>query len=214
MAADIKVNSDATGMLYRQKAVHCRIVFTVMDNRKLNRLINYDYSSNGLYFVTICTKDRVQYLSEITTGNGELIENYTEHGNFVGDGVLDVPQIKLTEYGRILDQQIIEMNSIYKNSQVIKYVIMSDHLHMIIYLFDDEMVLGTSRTPSPTNAKIPLIVSTLKRFVNKKIGFNIWQRSYHDHIIRNREELRQIWQYIDNNPINWANDIYNQNSWR
>ena len=62
-----------------------------MDNRKLNRLINYDYSSNGLYFVTICTKDRVQYLSEITTGNGELIENYTEHGNFVGDGVLDVP---------------------------------------------------------------------------------------------------------------------------
>ncbi len=184
-----------------------------LNDRKPNRLKNYDYSSNGLYFVTICTKDRVQYLSEITTGNGELIENYTEHGNFVGDGVLDVPQIKLTEYRRILDQQIIEMNSIYKNSQVIKYVIMPDHLRMIIYLFDDEMVLGTSRAAFPTKS-VSQIINALKSISTKQIGFSIWQKSFHDHIIRSEAELREIWQYIDNNPINWANDIYNQNSWR
>ena len=159
------------------------IWYTALNSRKLNRLKNYDYSSNGLYFVTICTKNRVQH-------------------------------VNLTEYGKILNDQIIEMNSIYTDKEIMKYVIMPDHLHMIIYLFNDKNVCGTSRTPSPTNAVIPSMISTLKRFVNKKIGFDIWQRSFHDHIIRNENELRQLWQYIDNNPINWASDIYNQNSWR
>lgn len=169
-------------------------------DRRLNRLKNYDYSRNGLYFITICTKDRIPYLSDIID---------------VGDGVLDVPTIKLTDYGKILNDQIIEMNEIYKKSQIIKYVIMPDHVHMIIYLFDDDNVfVGTSRTPSPTNAVIPSMISTLKRFVNKKTGFNLWQRSFHDHIIRNEKEFLDICNYIDNNPINWVNDIYNQNYWR
>ena len=169
-------------------------------DRRLNRLKNYDYSRNGLYFITICTKDRIPYLSDIID---------------VGDGVLDVPTIKLTDYGKILNDQIIEMNAIYKKSQIIKYVIMPDHVHMIIYLFDDDNVfVGTSRTPSPTNAVIPSMISTLKRFVNKKTGFNLWQRSFHDHIIRNEKEFLDICNYIDNNPINWVNDIYNQNYWR
>ena len=169
-------------------------------DRRLNRLKNYDYSRNGLYFITICTKDRIPYLSDIID---------------VGDGVLDVPTIKLTDYGKIMNDQIIEMNEIYKKSQIIKYVIMPDHVHMIIYLFDDDNVfVGTSRTPSPTNAVIPSMISTLKRFVNKKTGFNLWQRSFHDHIIRNEKEFLDICNYIDNNPINWVNDIYNQNYWR
>ena len=169
-------------------------------DRKRSRLENYDYSSNGLYFITICTKDRIKCLSEIIS---------------VGDGVLDVPKYKLTEYGRILNDQIIEINSVYKNLKILKYVIMPNHLHMIIYLFDDKKVFGgTSRTPSPTNAVIPSLISTLKRFVNKKTGFNIWQRSFHDHIIRNEAEFIEICTYIDNNPINWVNDIYNQNHWR
>ncbi|WP_303835545.1 transposase [Ruminococcus flavefaciens] len=123
--------------------------------RKYIRLANYDYSRNGLYFITICTKNRVPYLSKIVG---------------VGDGVLDVPELKLTEYGKILNDQIIEINSIYKKLKIIKYVIMPDHLHMIIYLFDENSVFGgTSRTPSPTNAVIPSLISTLKRFLNKKL---------------------------------------------
>ena len=86
---------------------------------------------------------------------------------------------------------------------------------MIIYLFDENnVIVGTSRTPSPTNAVIPSLISVFKRFVNKKTGCNIWQRSYHDHIIRNEREFLEICNYIDNNPINWVNDIYNQNFWR
>ena len=200
--------------------------------RKYNRLRNYDYSRNGLYFITICTKDRIRYLSEIIdVGNAALGVPTASKKVDVGDGVLDVPTaskkvgvgnaaldvptIKLTDYGKILNDQIIEMNAIYKKSQIIKYVIMPDHVHMIIYLFDDDNVfVGTSRTPSPTNAVIPSMISTLKRFVNKKTGFNLWQRSFHDHIIRSEKEFLEISDYIDNNPINWVNDIYNQNYWR
>ncbi|MBO5432533.1 MAG: hypothetical protein J6A43_00585, partial [Clostridia bacterium] len=94
------------------------------------RLKNYDYSRNGLYFITICTKDKIPYLSEI---------------NGVGDGVLDVPQHKLTEYGTFVNDQIKEINSIYEKIKIIKYVIMPDHVHMIIYIFDEYKIInGTS----------------------------------------------------------------------
>ncbi|MBR6622865.1 MAG: hypothetical protein IKK91_03055, partial [Ruminococcus sp.] len=98
--------------------------------RKEIRLKNYDYSRNGLYFITICTKDKIPYLSEI---------------NGVGDGVLDVPQHKLTEYGTFVNDQIKEINSIYEKIKIIKYVIMPDHVHMIIYIFDEYKIInGTS----------------------------------------------------------------------
>ena len=65
--------------------------------------------------------------------------------------------------------------------------------------------------PSPTNKKIPSVISALKRFANKKTGFNIWQRSYYDHIIRNKKEFFDIFRYIENNPLNWINNNFNQN---
>ena len=189
-------------------------------NRKINRLKNYDYSSNGLYFVTICTKDRVRYLSEIICDD-EFYDNFDNPikndypGENVGDGVLDVPYVKFKKYGEITNEIIIQINEFYSNINILNYVIMPDHLHMIISIFDNDKIIGgTSRTPSPTNAIIPSFISTLKRFVNKRIGFNIWQRSYFDHIIRNENELRDIWNYIENNPINWINHIYDQNFWR
>ena len=170
------------------------------NERKLNRLTNFDYSRNGLYFITICTKDRIRYLSDIRD---------------VGNAALGVPIVRLTDYGKIVNDQINEINSVYAKLKIMKYVIMPDHLHMIIYLFDENNVMvGTSRTPSPTNAVIPSLISVFKRFVNKKTGCDIWQRSYHDHIIRNEREFLEICNYIDNNPINWVNDIYNQNFWR
>lgn len=181
--------------------------------RKEIRLKNYDYSQNGLYFITICTKDKIPYLCEIES---------------VGDGVLDVPQQKLKEYGIFLKDQINEINSVYEKIKILKYVIMPDHVHMIIFIFDEDKIInrasisetsrmpssGTSRTPSPTNQTIPLVISAFKRFVNRKTGFNIWQRSYYDHIIRNKKEFIEICRYIENNPLNWINNNFNQNKWR
>ena len=65
---------------------------------------------------------------------------------------------------------------------------------------------GTSRAPSPTNETIPHIVSTFKRFCNKDIGENIFQRSFYDHVIRNKQDYEQISKYIYENPTNWEMD--------
>ncbi len=182
------------------------IRYTALNSRKLNRLKNYDYSSNGLYFVTICTKNHVQYLSEIIDGNDDI----------VGNAALGVPIVKFTEYGEIVNKNIIKINEIYRYISVLNYVIMPDHIHLILFVSDyedDTVTGGTPRAAFPTKS-VSQIINGLKSISTKQIGFSIWQKSFHDHIIRNREELRQIWQYIDNNPINWASDIYNQNSWR
>ncbi len=162
--------------------------------------------SNGLYFVTICTKNRVQYLSEIIDGNDDI----------VGNAALGVPIVKFTEYGEIVNKNIIKINEIYRYISVLNYVIMPDHIHLILFVSDyedDTVTGGTPRAAFPTKS-VSQIINGLKSISTKQIGFSIWQKNFHDHIIRNREELHQIWQYIDNNPINWASDIYNQNSWR
>jgi REP element-mobilizing transposase RayT len=164
-------------------------------NRKPNRLSDYDYSRNGAYFITICTKDSKCILSQIVEDTS------------VGDGVLDVPKIHLTKFGKIVNDRIIEMNNIYKNVSVEKYVVMPNHIHLLIVIdsYNESIYDGTSRTPSPTrqNSVISSFVSTFKRYTNKQIGYNIWQRSFHDHVIRDEEDYLTRWQYIDENPKKW-----------
>lgn len=158
-----------------------------MSKRQPNRLKDFEYSTNGAYFITICTKDRKCIFGEI-----------------VGDGVLDVPKIHLSVYGNIVNQRIIEMNNIYANINIEKYAILPNHIHLLICINNS----GTSRTPSPTNAVIPLFVSALKRLTNKQIGENIWQCSYHDHIIRDKNDYLNIWEYINSNALKWQDDKY------
>ena len=154
-------------------------------HRKPNRLRNYDYSSQGVYFITVCTIDRKCILSQI-----------------VGGGVLDAPKIQLSEYGKIIENQITVMNSIYNNINVEDFVVMPNHIHMLL------VVSGSSGTPTPTNSAVPSFISTFKRFCNKQIGCNIWQRSYYDHIIRDEEDYINHLRYIDDNPAKWLEDKY------
>ena len=92
-----------------------------------------------------------------------------------------------------------------KNVAIDKYVIMPNHIHMLIIL---ENADGTSRAPSPTNMMLPHVVSTLKRFVNRDCGENIFQRSFYDHIIRDHRDYEKRWTYIENNPARWCEDKY------
>lgn len=155
--------------------------------RKPTRLRDFDYSSHGAYFVTICTKDKIKMLCEI-----------------VGGGAFDAPKIKLTSAGETVEKYVVSTNNI-ENVIVDKYVIMPNHIHMIIFINNAD---GTSRAPSPTNAVLPHLVSTLKRFVNRDLGYNIFQRSFYDHIIRDYKDYYRIWEYIDNNPSRWSEDKY------
>ena len=154
--------------------------------RKPNRLKQYDYSAPGAYFVTICTKDKEKLLCSI-----------------VGGGAHDAPQIILSPEGKIVEKYIVSTNNI-DGLSVEKYVIMPNHIHMIIRIEGD----GSSRAPTPTNAKIPHAISTLKRFCIREIGSEVFQRSYHDHIIRNMEDYLKIWNYIETNPIKWKEDCF------
>ena len=141
-----------------------------LPDRKKNRLDNYDYSQNGAYFITICVKDRKRILSEI-----------------VGDDAHIVPK----EYGMVVEKYIRNVKEIEK------YVIMPDHIHMIIRIENGAM------WASPPTKSISYIVRSIKTLTTKEIGKPIFQRSYYDHIIRNQEDYNEIWEYIDNNPKKW-----------
>ena len=62
-------------------------------------------------------------------------------------------------------------------------------------------------TSSPT-INVESIVRSFKTMVSKEIGHTIWQRSYHDHIIRNEMDYKEIWEYIDTNVIKWKLDCF------
>ncbi len=159
--------------------------------KKSNRLKNYSYSQNGLYFLTVCTK-----------GNKCIL------GKIVGDGDLDVPHMILSDYGKITEKYILSINQAYKHISVLNYVIMPNHIHLIVMLYSDNNVFCDCNSTNPANDDIPMMISAFKRLINKEIGHNIWQRSYHDRIIRNETALNTIWDYIESNPVRWKKDCF------
>ena len=153
---------------------------TALPKRKPNRLAGYDYSQPGGYFVTICTKGREEIL-----------------GTVVGADVLIGPQVALTQLGERVRSVLDNMPS------VDKYVVMPNHIHMIVRLSDGD---GAMRTSPPT--RLPAVVRHFKRSITQTAGVNVWQRGYHDHIIRDEADYLRIWEYIDTNPAKWQEDCY------
>lgn len=147
-------------------------------NRKPNRLKNYDYSSQGAYFITICTLDRKCILSHI-----------------VGGDALIAPQTNLTRCGEIARKNIESMPGIDK------YVIMPNHIHLLI------AIDGPMKASAPT-ISVPNLIRSFKVLVSKEIGQSIWQRSFYDHIIRDEEDYLNHLRYIEDNPAKWSEDKY------
>ena len=86
---------------------------------------------------------------------------------------------------------------------------MPNHVHILLNVKQNQCLrVGASGMPHPTNGVIPKFVSSLKRFTNRETGAQLWQRGYHDHIVRNEEDFLRIWRYIDNNPAVWLEDKY------
>ncbi len=154
-----------------------------LPKRKRTRLKEYNYSSPGAYFVTICVKNRKGLLSEI----------------IVGEGLCALPQNRLTLIGKETEKCINFINDNYANVKIDKYVIMPNHIHLIVILDDAG---GRGSPPLHT------VIGRLKSYTTNKYGNTLWQRSYHDHIIRDEEEYLKIWEYIDTNAIKWENDCF------
>ncbi len=160
-----------------------------LPKRKPTRLKNYDYSTPGMYFLTICVKDRKRLLGKIVRCDD-----------------FNAPQMILSEYGQILDRHIRLMNEKYSHIKINKYVIMPNHFHLLLNIKDYKN--GASETAAPYNNETSNFVSLLKRYCNREYGKNIWQSSFNDHIIRGEKDYQKIWEYIDTNPLKWELDCF------
>ena len=146
--------------------------------------------------MTICTRDRI-----------------CELGHVKEDRVI------LTSIGRLVEEAWRWLSSHHDYVELDDFVIMPNHLHGIIIL--NEARRGGSRTAPTDNIKTkPLgrLIGAFKTRSTKRIneirktpGVIFWQRSYHDHIIRDDADLHRIRTYMANNPLQWALDEENPN---
>ena len=160
---------------------------SVIHNRKKNRLSDYDYSSPGAYFITVCTKERKSIFSTVVGGDAHI-----------------APYTVLTAAGAVVEKYLKRIPGIGH------YVIMPNHVHMILHISAANPLEGPMWASAPTNVSIEDLVKSWKILVTKELGESIWQRSYYDHIIRNEQEYVKIAQYILDNPAKWQDDRYYQ----
>jgi REP element-mobilizing transposase RayT len=160
-------------------------------HRKLNRLTGYDYSQDGYYFVTVCVKDRKNWL-------GEIRDN----------------QMILNQRGRIVLNCWNDLPRHYPNMGLDEFIVMPNHVHGIIIIKND---VGNGLKPFPTKLHgLSEFIRAFKTFSSRNINKIIvnherfrWQKSFHDHIIRNEKDLNNMREYIANNPLKWDEDINN-----
>ena len=151
--------------------------------RKSTRLKNFDYSTTGAYFITICTKERQNYF-----------------WNNVGATIGRPQDVELSPYGKTVDDAINNISNIYPSISVEQYVIMPDHIHLLLLIHADDC--GRPMV-APT---ISRVVQQLKGYVTKNIGVSLWQKLFFDHIIRNRQDYEEHVKYILENPLRWHYD--------
>ena len=147
-----------------------------LPKRKKNRLEHYDYSSCGVYFLTICTFQRENYF-------------WDNVGAIIGR-----PQdIILSERGKIVEESIQCIPVIYPSLALESYVIMPDHIHLLLRIRSDE---NGRPMVAPTMSRI---VQQMKGYITKRIGSSIFQKLFFDHVIRNQQDYEEHLKYIYEN---------------
>lgn len=167
--------------------------------RKSIRLKNYDYSTAGVYFITICTKDRKNYFwlqKEI-------------YSKFIGKNIIRPYRIPLSKYGRIAERKLLNIPRIYKGISVSSFVIMPNHIHMLLMVGSNQWNNNSTMLDiTEDKASVTRVVKQFKGTVSKEVGFSVWQRSFYDHIVRSEKDLTKMWQYIKSNPLLWEDDCF------
>jgi REP element-mobilizing transposase RayT len=154
-------------------------------NRTL-RLKDYDYSQNGLYFITICTNNQEAYFGDIK------------------EGIL-----RLNDAGQMVEKIWIELYDRFDFIKLHNYIVMPNHFHAIIEIIDSTKsthignVVGVFKSLS-TNQYIKGVYNYNWLTFEKRL----WQKNYYEHIIRNEESYLYISDYIENNPLKWDLDKF------
>jgi len=178
--------------------------------QKQYRYKNYDYSQNGYYFITICTKNKQLFFGEVKD-----------------------TQMQLSEIGESTKKCLLEISNNFEKVRLDEWVVMPNHIHIIIMIdncrntprrvLNGNINTPDQNTPQSVQTLQPLIkgsVSSIinhfkgnvKRYCNKNdLQHFAWQSRFHDRIIRNEKELNNARQYIVNNPIRWTLDRNNSN---
>ncbi len=155
-----------------------------LPKRKDIRLKTYDYNASGFYFITICTDNHKPLF-------------WDEVGAVIGR-----PQeVPLNEKGEIVEQAIKDIPKYYPMYYVDNYVIMPDHIHLLL-----QIVYDYENGRPMTAPTISTVINQLKGQVSKQLGFKVWQKSFFDHIIRNQKDYIKHYNYIETNPILWEED--------
>ena len=156
-------------------------------NRRSIRLSGYDYSQPGMYFVTICVREKECLLGEIIEG-----------------------KIRLFDFGEIASAGWTRLSEDYPTLSVDPFCIMPNHVHAIIQIHE------TIKTKTGKPKSLGQLVGAYKAFTTKQInhqrsveGILFWQRNYYEHIVRNQKDLNRIQEYILNNPSKWELDDEN-----
>ncbi len=173
-----------------------------MLKRKANRLKDYHYSQAGCYFVTICTKDKVNHFGSIR--NDKMI---------------------LNNIGKIAYNNWQNIKNHFDNVELDVFVIMPNHIHGIVNIIEPDYRINPiedahmrpniktlqSRTKMALSKIIQQYKSSVTRDVNARYkNYFGWQRSFYEHIIRNDKSFYNIQEYIYYNPMKWAIDIENR----
>ena len=170
------------------------------------RLQSWDYSCNGVYFITICSKDKIPCFGQIINGS-----------------------MQLSHIGVLADVFWHEIRHHTQNIELDKFVVMPNHIHGILIINKPVETLHATSLPdeeqadlngknktmsaiSPKENSISTVIRSYKSAVSKhsrRLGYEFeWQSRFYDHIIRNEESLNNIQQYVINNPKSWETDKF------
>ena len=214
------------------------IIITMCYHRRTIRLNGFDYSNNGYYFVTICTKNRKNIFGEIVGARRDSPFNKNE-----------ILKIKLNKNGKIVND-IWKTLPDHNNVILDEFCIMPNHVHFVLGINNNQLkqndlikindgVLGNGALDNkcgvignengamginnkgesrlaPTTTQLGLVIGMFKTECTKQInklnktpGIQLFQRNYYEHIIRNEKEYLRIKEYIRLNPEMWWRDRNN-----
>lgn len=170
--------------------------------RKRLRLQDFDYSSSGAYFVTICTKNRKTLFAPVV--GADSISARTP------DSIS----------ARMVERTFLETIRQYNGIDSPIYVVMPNHFHAIITISRADMESANMRADIESAPTVSEIIQSFKRYstieysklvkdgILPPFDKQIWQRSFYDHVIRNRDDYNAIYKYIYENPAKWQSDRF------
>lgn len=169
-----------------------------------SRLKNWDYGSQGLYFVTICTKDRGNYFGEIEEHLQET--QYAAETQNIAE-TQNVASLRRTEIGNVAHNNWLDIPKHFQFVELDEFVVMPNHIHGVIFINKPDKEKWEPNRFGPQSQNLASIIRGYKAAVKAYATINniefSWQPRYHDRVIRNQKEYLNIREYIFNNPQQW-----------